>query len=167
LSSRLRTRAADTPYEIVPTAQGCTVRLDLADERWWDLYRTYGVRHAFSIDATVHGETVAATVTLFGLRWVPGDTPERPVPVVTPPGTVLEKEFGSEGRAIEFSDAAPGTIHSFTAIEATGWLWRQVNAAGLKRATSTGHKIAMVVAAVAAVAGLAGAAAVGVIFLLR
>lgn len=161
LTRRLVAASADTPYDVLPTATGFVVRLDLADERWWDLMHRYDVRRAFAIDATVDAEsgTVETTTTVFGVAWQPGEH-GREVPVVATAGTVLEKEFGDEGRVVEFGDASGDAIHSCSAVEAAGWMWREVTGAGLTKKKTTAQKIGFAVAIVAAVIGGLGAIAV-------
>lgn len=160
LTRRLVAASAETPYDVQPTATGFVVRLDLADERWWPLMHRYDVRRAFQIDATVDDEsgTVETTTTLYGLAWQAG-AQGREVPVVATAGMVLEKEFGKEGRVVEFGDTDEGAIHSCSAIEAAGWIWREVTGAGLTKKKSTAQKIGFVVAIVAAVIGGLGAIA--------
>ncbi|MQA77079.1 MAG: hypothetical protein GEV10_01120 [Streptosporangiales bacterium] len=161
LTQRLVAASADTPYDVQPTPTGFVVRLDLADERWWELMHRYDVRRAFVIDARVDEEsgTVETTTTLFGVAWQSG-AQGREVPVVATAGTVLEKEFGHEGRVVEFGDADNGAIHSCSAVEAAGWIWREVTGAGLTKKRTTAQKIGFVVAVVAAVIGGLGAIAV-------
>lgn len=139
LAQRLTTAVAETPYRIVglDTRFGSlevTIELDLANERWWPLYRRFGLTRTFSLRAVANPSTgrITTTVHQSKLHWPTDPISGRPTPRAGAVVAQLNREFGKRRRVEEFGDD-PEILHSFTAIEATGWLWRQVRLDGGRR----------------------------------
>jgi hypothetical protein len=84
-------RTQGTPYVVTPTARGFDVALDIADNRWFELFGTAGLSKVYTHHVVVDGQHVTLTDDNREVRWDAG------VPVLA--GSAKR----SMGRSIEFS----------------------------------------------------------------
>lgn len=80
-----------TPYTVVDTKKGFSVRLNVADSQWWGLYNRAGLRKTFRWDVVERGSRFSINDRQLEIRWHAG------VPTA---GAALEM---NSGRIVSFS----------------------------------------------------------------
>ena len=132
LLAHLNAAATSTPYAIAVLENRFgrvefTIELDLKSERWRSSYEECGLDRTFRIRVRViePGQRLETSVQLSSLSRQPDPLTGRQLLVAADPiGPRPYEPFGSNGRILEFGEKSDRT-HSFTAIEAVGWLRRE------------------------------------------
>lgn len=166
LLSHLATASASTPYVITVRENRFgriefTIELDLDNEQWRSVFERYPFPHTFLIRARVHPlpGRIDATVQL----------PDSPPPVDrvgATPQNRLEQDFLRAGRIAEFGER-PDHVHSFSAIEALGWLWREAHTVGFEPSVAHGQRVGDTLGVLAGVIAGTGLAIWGLVELIQ
>ena len=72
LQALVTSAAQDTPYTVRSTQKGFDVELNVADERWWEVFRRAGLQSTFRWRVTEHPSYITITDQQRNLTWSVG-----------------------------------------------------------------------------------------------
>lgn len=160
----LARRAAGTPYTVLRAGDAVTVRVDLADARWWALLQRQGLTKAYSTTLTPVGAGKVARSDLLGdVEWAAGPD-GRLVPRLTGRAAAVGGRVWAVGAEKAWALGPDGvrTVVDFRldSGELHGLVRATLDRAGWSTAFDTQSRIGIWVAAIAAVGALAAGIAV-------
>lgn len=160
----LARRAAGTPYTVLRAGDAVTVRVDLADARWWALLQRQGLTKAYSTTLTPVGAGKVARSDLLGdVEWAAGPD-GRLVPRLTGRAAAVGGRVWAVGAEKAWALGPDGvrTVvdYRLDSGELHGLVRATLDRAGWSTAFDTQSRIGIWVAAIAAVGAVAAGIAV-------
>lgn len=162
--AELARRADGTPYTVLRAGDTATVRVDLADARWWALLQRQGLTKAYSTTLTPAGAgRVRRSDLLSEVEWAAGPD-GRLVPRLTGQASALGGRVWAVGAEKAWALGPDGVTtvvdYRLDSAELHGLVRDTLDRAGWSTALDTQSKIGIWVAAVAAVGAVAAGIAV-------
>lgn len=172
LLAHLHAASADTPYRITDRENRFgraefIIELDSANGRWRPIFERHGFGQPFLIRGWVRsGSTRIEAFTQLTPMATSFDPPVSRWPSMSNAvAAQFDRDFGRAGRIAEFGDR-PDQLHSFSAIEALGWLWRESHAMGYEPPTNQSRRALDALGILATAVVIIGAALWGLLELI-